>query len=124
MGNRRFKVQFGKNYKGSPGESSNLQSATIPNDHLSLQQLLQNHTRGLGTGVTHNNGVFTGDLVAPRYADITERMDDLQALDQEQKRVQEEIDEAIEEKKRQDLQDSDPDPDLPDPPDDPEPDPS
>lgn len=54
-------------------------SMTIPNDSLTIRQLLINHTRGVGV-LPSRQGIFTEDEVAPRYRDITEKMDDLDRL--------------------------------------------
>lgn len=69
------------NYKPFKGEINHQDSETIPNDTLSIRQLLINHTRGLGN-LPNRNGVYTEDEVAPVYTDPLERLRDIENLKQ------------------------------------------
>lgn len=69
------------NYKPSEGRKFTLDSMTIPDDSLSVKQLLINHTRGLGV-VPTRQGIYTGDTVAPRYTDLNDRKDAVETLRQ------------------------------------------
>lgn len=73
------KVVTTMNYKRSKGEINNLDSLTIPNDTLSIRQLLINHSRGLGN-LPNINGVYTEDQLAPRYSDPLDRLRDMENL--------------------------------------------
>jgi hypothetical protein len=73
------KVVTTMNYKRSKGEINNLDSMTIPNDTLSIRQLLINHSRGLGN-LPNIHGVYTEDQVAPRYSDPLDRLRDMENL--------------------------------------------
>lgn len=68
-------------YKPSKGEINDRDSETIPNDTLSIRQLLINHSRGLGN-LPNRNGVYTEDEVAPVYTDPLERLRDIENLKQ------------------------------------------
>lgn len=69
------------NYKPSKGEINLQDSETIPNDTLSIRQLLINHSRGLGN-LPNRNGVYTEDEIAPVYTDPLERLRDIDNLKQ------------------------------------------
>jgi hypothetical protein len=69
------------NYKPSKGEINDQDSETIPNDTLSIRQLLINHSRGLGN-LPNRQGVYTEDEVAPVYTDPLERLRDIENLKQ------------------------------------------
>lgn len=75
------KVVTTMNYKPSKGEINDQDSETIPNDTLSIRQLLINHSRGLGN-LPNRNGVYTEDEVAPVYTDPLERLRDIDNLKQ------------------------------------------
>ena len=68
-------------YKPSKGETNTKDSLTIPNDTLSIRQLLINHSRGLGT-LPHSHGIYTEDEVAPKYSDPLDRLRDIDNLKQ------------------------------------------
>jgi len=84
-----YNVVTKPNYKPSEGRKFTLDSMTIPDDSLSVRQLLINHTRGLGV-VPTRQGIYTGDTVAPVYKDLTD-----------QKNAQEHLREQIEFAKQQ-----------------------
>jgi len=69
------------NYKPSKGEINDQDSETIPNDTLSIRQLLINHSRGLGN-LPNRQGVYTEDEVAPVYTDPLDRLRDIENLKQ------------------------------------------
>ena len=68
-------------YKGCKGEINTMDSETIPNDTLSIRQLLINHSRGLGN-LPNRSGVYTEDEIAPVYTDPLERLRDIDNLKQ------------------------------------------
>lgn len=68
-------------YKPSKGETNTQDSLTIPNDTLSIKQLLENHARGLGT-MPYAHGYYTEDEVAPKYTDPLDRLRDVENLKQ------------------------------------------
>lgn len=81
------------NYKPLEGRKFSQDSMTIPDDSLSVKQLLINHTRGLGV-VPTRQGIYTGDTVAPRYTDLNDRKNAVDELRQKiefaKKQIQEE----------------------------------
>jgi len=76
-----FDVITRANYKPSNGRKFSEDSMTIPDDSLTIRQLLINHTRGLGN-VPTREGIYTGDEVAPRYTDLNDRKNAVEALRQ------------------------------------------
>jgi hypothetical protein len=68
-------------YKPCKGEINLQDSETIPNDTLSIRQLLINHSRGFGN-LPNRCGVYTEDEVAPVYTDPLERLRDIDNLKQ------------------------------------------
>ena len=66
-------------YKPSKGEINDQDSLTIPNDTLSIRQLLINHSRGLGN-LPHTPGMYTEEEVAPKYTDPLDRLRDIDNL--------------------------------------------
>jgi len=68
-------------YKPSKGETNSQDSLTIPNDTLSIRQLLINHSRGLGN-LPHNHGIYTEGELAPQYVDPLDRLRDIDNLKQ------------------------------------------
>lgn len=75
------KVVTTMTYRPSKGEINDQESMTIPNDTLSIRQLLINHSRGLGN-LPHNPGVYTEGEVAPKYVDPLDRLRDIDNLKQ------------------------------------------
>lgn len=76
---QKFRHQFTPGYQGSPGESSNLESMTIPDETLTVRQLLINHSRGIGIPQP-KQGIFTGDTVAPKPSDLVDEKSRVEAL--------------------------------------------
>lgn len=92
-----FKTQFNPNYKPDEGETITDQSQTIPNDCLSLKQLLINHSRGLHSTTVERNGVYTGDQIAHRFTDVTEVIDHKNSLAGKQLDLEDQINEELKE---------------------------
>lgn len=77
---QRFRTQFNPDYKGTPGEVNNEESKTIPDENMSVKQMLINHARGLGTGVAEVKGFYTGDQIAPKDVDLTDGQERVKSL--------------------------------------------
>ena len=85
-----YKIVTKADYKPVNGRKFTLDSKTLPDDSLSIKQLLINHTRGLGI-VPTRNGIYTGDTVAPRYVDLNDRKDAVEKLRQDIEFAKEQI---------------------------------
>lgn len=73
-----FKHQFNPEYKGEPYENEQGISLTVPDLSFTIQELLLNHTRGLGVPA-EQEGLSLGDEEVPIIKDLT---------DMEQRRAQ------------------------------------
>lgn len=88
----KFKTQFNLKYKGTKnGEVNTMDTCTQPDDCLSLRQLLQNHTRNIGSSVASLPYIYTGELVKANFADITDEVEYQKALAEESKRISQKI---------------------------------
>ncbi len=85
------------NYKPSEGRKFTLDSMTIPDDSLTVRQLLINHTRGLGV-VPTRQGIYTGDTVAPVYRDLTDQKNAQDALREQIEFAKEQIEKERQQK--------------------------
>lgn len=92
---KRFRTQFTTSYKGEKGELNTQDSVTVPDDSLSVRQLLINHTRGLATTTSQRQGVYTEDMVAPIYKDITEVQEDQKNIADNLKKAEKDAEEEI-----------------------------
>lgn len=80
------------NYKPFKGVKNNSDSKTIPDDCLSLKQLLINHTRGLDLNV-QMKGIYTEDYMPPVFNDLTEKMEYQKNLLEKKQKVEKELQE-------------------------------
>lgn len=76
---QKFRHQFAPDYEGTPGEVITLESMTVPDETLTVRQLLINHSRGIGIPGA-KQGVFTGDIVAPVPKDLVDEKERVEAL--------------------------------------------
>lgn len=81
----KFTHQFNPEYKPEIGEINTLPSLTVPDQNLSMQQLLLNHTRGIPSR--------TG-MKEPMYFDtLIPKIQDLNDLEDYKEQLQEQINE-------------------------------
>lgn len=99
MAKRNFKRQFTPGYKGIKGRMMDPHSETQPDLAIPLRTLLHKHTRGLPMDTHMNQGVYTGDEVAPVFRDLTERDEYIEQLKNRRDELQEQIDKELEEAK-------------------------
>lgn len=101
MSKPKIRKQFNDPMKGIIGEINDMPSMTVPDMNLSIQQLLQNHTRGVHSDV-HDYGVDEGYLEQeiPQINDITELKERRANLYSEQRTIQQEIEEREQELKQ------------------------
>lgn len=68
---RKIKVQFDITYKGSDGKVMDGESETMPDMHLTVRQLLENHSRGMDSKVNIRQPLYF-DMEIPTINDITD----------------------------------------------------
>lgn len=69
----RFKRQFQEGYKGTPTTLPEMPSCTQPSMTLSVQELMERHTRGIDTGAIQREEIyFPDDMEVPRITDMNE----------------------------------------------------
>lgn len=83
---KRFRTQFTPNYNGEKGEKNTMPSETVPDQNLSVRQLLINHSRNLTSNVMQRQGEYF-DSPIPNITDLTE-------LDEHKRNLAAEIKEA------------------------------
>ena len=96
-----FRRQFVKSYKGSQGETNNEPSETIPDQSLTVRQLLDNHTRGINNPVKHYDPQYF-ETEIPNFTDLTEIVEYKENLANQIKEVEKQIKE--EQKRKSDEQ--------------------
>lgn len=87
---KAFRRQFQKNQSGAQGEVNNSPSQTVPDQTITLKQLLVNHTRGIPSNTPHIEGHYTGTEI-PVILDLN----DMQRLRDDLAEKQKELDEKI-----------------------------
>ncbi len=70
----KIKTQFAKNYKGTPSKIKPGKSMTVPDQNLTIAQLLERHSRGVSLGAPDLKGEYF-DTEVPRFDDITEAVE-------------------------------------------------
>lgn len=98
--NMKIQRQFNPKYKGHPGVKIPGESCTQPDQSMSLEQLLKNHTRGIPSDVQHRNPIFSGDEILNQHMDLNE-LEDLRIANRERtielnKKIKDEQNEAKE----------------------------
>jgi uncharacterized membrane protein YukC len=86
----KFKTQFNAEYKGVFDEQPTGDSKTLPDQTLSIQQLLINHTRGIPSNVSHRDGEYF-DTEIPRHDDIVDAKEYAEALQERKKELEEQV---------------------------------
>lgn len=86
-----FRRQFDAKYRGFPGKKMDPKSMTTPDMSVSIQTLLERHSRGLGLGSLERHGEYFGDIEIPVFHDITDRV----AFKEELIRRTQEVDDII-----------------------------
>mgnify|MGYP000692385051 CR=1 FL=1 len=77
-------------------------SKTVPDQNLTVKNLMERHTRGIGTGVTEREPIYLPDhLEVKRPQDLTEILEYKEELEQEAKRIQKIVDKELAEQEKQ-----------------------
>lgn len=86
----KFVRQFQKDYIPDKGEYNDGKSNTVPDMSLSVKQLLRNHTRGIYSDVKHYEPHFF-DTEIPHFDDITEKIEYMESLKEQEKEIIEKV---------------------------------
>lgn len=89
--NLKFRRQFDSNRPKSKGEINTLPSETVPDQSLTILQLLQNHARGISSDVTDNQGEYFEDEEIRTYYDMNDIAEHKEELIQRSKAIKERI---------------------------------
>lgn len=100
----KFKRQFNVKYKRTKGEVNNSPSKTIPDQALTITELLKNHTRGLDSDVKDYKGEYFEDIEIPIFTDLTDMMEYRDNLKQQQADLEAKIEAERAEKKKKDAE--------------------
>jgi uncharacterized membrane protein YukC len=84
----KFKTQFNSEYQGVFDEQPTGDSKTLPDQTLSIQQLLINHTRGIPSNVSQREGEYF-DTEIPRHDDIIDAKEYAESLQERKKELEE-----------------------------------
>jgi len=95
----RIQVQFDIEYGGTPGKTIVGKSETVPDLNLTVRQLLQNHSRGIGSDVKVSEPIYFEQEI-PNVIDMT----DIDLMKQSLERRLEEVNAYIEEEKQAKLE--------------------
>lgn len=83
-------TQFSPGYQGSQGEVNDLPSVTVPDMNISIQRLLENHTRGYDSDVVERIPNYS-ETEIPRFEDMTDRLAFKEDLEARREALKEEI---------------------------------
>lgn len=86
----RFRKQFVKSYQGMPGSHNDEPSMTVPDQHLTVKQLLINHARGINSAIKNYDPQYF-DTEIPVIEDIVDLMEYKEELAARQKEIDAEI---------------------------------
>jgi len=70
----KFKRQFDATYKGAPRRKMDDTVHTVPDQNLTIRQLLDRHSRGLPLGASQMQGEYF-DTEIPRFEDLTDMVE-------------------------------------------------
>lgn len=73
----KFRRQWDRSYKGRPSEIEFGKSVTVPDLNLTIKQLMERHTRGVGGNVTEREAIYLDDygMEVPVVRDLTDLSD-------------------------------------------------
>ena len=85
-----MKTQFNKKYKGTKSKIKPGKSMTVPDQGLTIQQLLERHSRGVSLGAPDLKGEYF-DTEIPRHDDLTDALEHKKQLDKKAKELDKQI---------------------------------
>lgn len=77
---KRFRTQWDPDYIPDPGLKCDDPSLTVPDQNLSIKELLIRHSRGIPIGAQFRQGIYTEDEEGPWISDLTELQERREAL--------------------------------------------
>ena len=96
-----IKTQFsGKQYQSSGYKKKMGKSMTLPDQNLTIGELLDRHSRGVSLGAVDKQGEYF-DTEVPRFNDLTEMLEYKKDLEQKRKDLTKQINAEIEASKQQ-----------------------
>lgn len=102
----KLKKQFSKKYKGSPSKIKPGKSMTLPDQNLTIAELLERHSRGVSLGAPDLQGEYF-DTEIPRFDDLTDMLEYKKELVQKQIDLEKQIkEEQLLKQKESEVEDS------------------
>ena len=96
-----IKTQFsGKTFHSSGYKKKMGKSMTLPDQNLTIQELLERHSRGVPIGAVDKQGEYF-DTEVPRFSDLTEMLEYKKELEEKRKELTKQINAEIEASKPQ-----------------------
>ena len=86
----KLQKQFSKKYKGKPWKGKPGKSMTVPDQNLTIQELLDRHSRGVSLGAPDLKGEYF-DTEIPVFDDLTDMLQYKKDLIQKQIDLEEQI---------------------------------
>lgn len=93
-----MKHQFNKKYKGTKSKIKPGKSMTVPDQGLTIQQLLERHSRGVSLGAPDLKGEYF-DTEIPRHDDLTDALEHKKQLDKKAKQLKAKVQKELADKK-------------------------
>lgn len=100
----KIRKQFtGKTYKSSSYKQKPGKTMTVPDQNLTIAELLDRHSRGVSLGAPDLKGEYF-DTEIPRYEDLTDMLEHKKKLVEQQIQLEKEIEQEqfLKQKKRED----------------------
>lgn len=88
---KRFRSQWDPDYVPDPGLTCEDPSLTVPDQNLSIKELLVRHSRGIPIGAQFRQGIYTEDEEGPWISDMTELQERREALDSRKQQLEEQV---------------------------------
>jgi len=91
----KIRKQFGKKKWNSSGHKKDMgKSMTVPDQNLTIGELLDRHSRGVSLGATDMQGEYF-DTEVPRFNDLTEMLTYKKELEEKRKELTKQINEEL-----------------------------
>lgn len=103
---RKFKQNYDPSYNGTRCKKDYPNSLTKPSMSMTVRELMEKHTRGLGLGVSAKEEMYLDEqgLEVPKVTDLTDIQERRENLMEKQKELREKAKEEIKLKKEKDLE--------------------